>query len=57
MISPMGSWRLMAEWKEMRVCELLRPRGWEETWRETHETDERHAYRYAFVNYCRSVAP
>ena len=23
---------------------------WKETWRENHETDERHAYRYAFVD-------
>ena len=30
---------------------------WKETWREEHETDERHAFRYAFVDYCRSVAP
>jgi len=26
---------------------------WKETWRENHETDERHAYRYAFVDYIR----
>ena len=26
---------------------------WKETWRENHETDERHAYRYAFVDYLR----
>lgn len=25
--------------------------GWRETNRENHETDERHAYRYAFVDY------
>ena len=26
---------------------------WKETWRENHETDERHAHRYAFVDYIR----
>ena len=26
---------------------------WKETWRENHETDERHAYRYAFGDYIR----
>ncbi len=26
---------------------------WKEAWRENHETDERHAYRYAFVDYIR----
>lgn len=24
---------------------------WEETWREDHDTDEKHHYRYAFVDY------
>jgi len=24
---------------------------WEETWREEHDTDDRHNYRYAFVDY------
>ena len=24
---------------------------WQEEWREEHDTDERHAYRYAFVDY------
>ena len=28
---------------------------WQEVWREDHETDERHNYRYAFVDYERSV--
>ena len=27
--------------------------GWEETWREQHEKDERHAQRFAFVDYVR----
>lgn len=27
--------------------------GWREQWREEHDTDERHAYRYAFVDYVR----
>ena len=26
---------------------------WKEVWRENHETDERHAHRYAFVDYIR----
>lgn len=25
--------------------------NWHETWREEHDTDEKHHYRYAFVNY------
>ena len=25
--------------------------GWKEVWREEHDADERHAYRYAFVDY------
>ena len=25
--------------------------GWTETWREDHETDEKHRFRYAFVDY------
>ena len=28
---------------------------WQEVWREDHETDERHNYRYAFVDYERKV--
>ena len=28
---------------------------WREVWREDHETDERHNYRYAFVDYERKV--
>ena len=28
--------------------------GWKEATRETHDTDEKHAYRYAFVDYIRS---
>ena len=27
--------------------------GWEEAWREQHEKDERHAQRFAFVDYVR----
>lgn len=27
--------------------------GWEETWREQHEKDEKHAQRFAFVDYVR----
>ncbi|RRC97656.1 dihydrofolate reductase [Prevotella sp. OH937_COT-195] len=26
-------------------------REWQETWRENHDKDDRHEYRYAFVNY------
>ena len=29
---------------------------WHETWREEHDTDERHAFRYAFVDYKLSEA-
>ena len=29
---------------------------WHETWREEHDTDERHAFRYAFVDYKRGGA-
>lgn len=28
-------------------------RSWKETWREVHETDDRHAFRYSFVDYVR----
>lgn len=28
--------------------------GWRETWREEHAIDEKHAYRFAFVDYAKS---
>lgn len=28
--------------------------GWRETWREEHAVDEKHAYRFAFVDYTKS---
>ena len=28
--------------------------GWRETWREEHAVDEKHAYRFAFVDYAKS---
>lgn len=28
--------------------------GWKEAWREDHETDEKHAHRYSFVDYVKA---